>query len=62
MNNCNSRAKIWMPNTSPLRDKQYNVSKIASNTFPHLDIDFLYNVDRELEYQVHKNQIKNLSI
>ena len=42
-----------MPNTSPLRDKEDNVSEIATNTFPYLNLEFLWNAYRELEYQVH---------
>ena len=43
-----------MPNTSPSRYKQDNVSGIASNTFLYLDLEFIWNADRELEYQVHR--------
>ena len=43
-----------MPNVNPSRDKQYNVSEIASNTLPYLDLEFVWNADRELEYQFHQ--------
>ena len=49
-----------MPNKSPSRDKQDYVSEIATNTFPSLDFEFLWNADRELEYQVHRKQNQQL--
>ena len=49
-----------MPNASSLRDKQYNASEIASNTFPYLDLGFLWITDRELEYQVHRKPSQKL--
>ena len=48
--------KTWMPNAILSRDKQDNVSEISTNTFPYLDLDFFWNADRELEYQVHHKQ------
>ena len=48
--------KTWMPNSILSRDKQDNVSEISTNTFPYLDLDFFWNADRELEYQVHHKQ------
>ena len=36
---------IWMPNTSPSRDKQDYVSEIATNAFPYLDLEFLWNAN-----------------
>ena len=49
-----------MPNTSPFIDKQDNVSEIASNTFPYLDLEFLWNVDGELQYQVYQKSNQKL--
>ena len=49
-----------MPNTSPSRDKQDYVSEIATNTFPYLDLEFLWNADEELEYQVHRKPNQQL--
>ena len=43
-----------MPNERMSRDKQDNVLEIASNTFPYLDLELLWNIDGELEYQVHQ--------
>ena len=54
--------QIWIPDTSPSKDKQDYVSEIVTNTFPYLDLEFLLNADEALEYQVHQNQINNLSI
>ena len=51
---------IWMPNVSPPRDKQDNVLEIASDTFLYLDLEFIWNADRELEYQVHQKPNKKL--
>ena len=50
-----------MPNTSLSRDKQDNISGIASNTFPYIDIEFLWNTDRELRYQVHRKPNQKLT-
>ena len=52
--------KIWMPNTSLSRDKQYYVSEIATNTFPYLDLEVLWSADSELEYQVHRKPNQQL--
>ena len=41
-----------MPNASPSRDEQDYVLEIASNTFPYLNLEFLWNADGELKYQV----------
>ena len=49
-----------MPNTIPSRDKQDYVSEIARNTFPYLDLEFLWNADGALEYQVHRKPNKKL--
>ena len=49
-----------MPNARPSRDKQNNTSKMASNTFPYLDLEFLWNADGELEYQVHQKPSQEL--
>ena len=49
-----------MPNTIPSRDKQHYVSEIATNTFPYLDLEFLWNADGELEYQVHRKPNQQL--
>ena len=43
-----------MPDTSPSKNKQDYVSEIATNTFPYLDLEFLWNADGVLEYQVHR--------
>ena len=50
-----------MPNASLSIDKKDNVSEIASNTFPYLDLEFLWNADRELEYQVDRKQNQQLN-
>ena len=52
--------KICIPNASPSRDKQDNVSEIASNTFPYQDIEFFWNTQWELEYQVHQKPNQKL--
>ena len=52
--------KIWMPNTSLSRDKQDYILEIATNTFPYLDLEFLWNTDGELEYQVHQKPNQQL--
>ena len=44
------------------RDKQDGVSEITSNTSPYIGLEIFCNADGELEYQIHQNQIKNLSI
>ena len=49
-----------MPNTSPSRYKQDYVSEIATNTFPYLDLEFLWNADGKLEYQVHRKTNQQL--
>ena len=49
-----------MPNTSLSRYKQYNVSEIASNTFPYLNFEFLWNAEGELEYQVYRKSNQKL--
>ena len=49
-----------MPNTSPSRDKQDYVLEIATNTFLYLDLEFLWNADGELEYQVHQKPNQQL--
>ena len=49
-----------MPNTSLSRYKQYNVSEIASNTFPYLNFEFLWNAEGELEYQVYQKSNQKL--
>ena len=49
-----------MPNTSPSKDKQDYVSEIATNTFPYLDLEFLWNADGALEYQVHRKPNQQL--
>ena len=51
-----------MPDTSPSKDKQDYVSEIATNTFPYLDLEFLWNADGALEFKYIGNQIKNISI
>ena len=43
-----------MPNASLPRYKQDNLSEIASDNFPYLDLEFLWNADGELGYQVHQ--------
>ena len=43
-----------MPKASPLRDKQDNISEIASNNFLYLYLEFIWHADGELEYQVHQ--------
>ena len=52
--------KIWMPNTSSSRYKQDYVSEIAIITFPYLDLEFLWNADGQLEYQVNQKPNKKL--
>ena len=32
--------KMFMPNASPTRNKQENVSDLATNTFPYLNLGF----------------------
>ena len=49
-----------MPNASSSRDKQDNVSEIASKTFPYLDLELIRNADGELEYQVHQKPNQKL--
>ena len=49
-----------MPNTSPSIDKQDYLSEIATNTFPYLDLEFLWNADGEKEYQVHQKPNQQL--
>ena len=49
-----------MPNAIPSRYKQDNVSKIASNTLHYLDLEFFWNADGELEYQVHQKPKQKL--
>ena len=51
-----------MPNESPPRNKHDYVLDITTNTFLYLDLEFVWNADGALEYQVHRNQINNLSI
>ena len=42
-----------MPDTSPSKNKQDYVSEIATNTLLYLDLEFLWNADGALEFQVH---------
>ena len=42
------------------RDKQDNVSETTSKTFPYLDLEFLWNTDGKLEYQVHQKPNQKL--
>ena len=49
-----------MPNTSTSKDKQDYASEIARNTYPYLDLEFLWNTDGELEYQVHRKPNQQL--
>ena len=60
MNTCNSHAKFICQHTSPSRYKQDYVSEITTNTFPYLDLEFLWNADGELEYQVHRKPNQQL--
>ena len=43
-----------------MRDKQDNLSEIASKNLPYLDLEFIRNADRELEYQVHQKPNEQL--
>ena len=60
MNTCKFTCEIWIPKAILLIDKQDNVSEIASKTFPYLNIEFFWNADEELEYQVHRTPNKKL--
>ena len=52
--------EVWIPNAILSRDKQDNVSEITSNTFPYLNLEFLWNADVELEYQAHRKPNQKL--
>ena len=49
-----------MPNTSPSRNKQYNILETATNTFPYLYLEFIWNANGDLEYQVHQKPNQQL--
>ena len=52
--------EIWMPNPRPSKYKKDYVSEIATKTFPYLDLEFIWNADGELEYQVHRKPNQQL--
>ena len=52
--------EICIPNPIPLRKKQDNISDIATNTFPYLNLEFFWNADRELEFQVYRKTKQKL--
>ena len=37
--------RLWMTKASTLRNKQYTVSEIATNTFPYIYLEYFWNND-----------------
>ena len=48
---------LWRPKTRPFINKQDEVSEFTKHAFPYFDLEFFWNDDRELEYQVHRKPI-----
>ena len=49
-----------MPNAIPSRKKQDKLSEIATNSFPYLDLEFFWNADIEMEFQVNQKTNQKL--
>ena len=48
--------EIFMLNAIPSRNKQDNVSDIATKNLPYLNLEFFWNADGKLEFQVHRGK------